>query len=96
MASFEQARETRRLVFSGRVQGVGFRWTARRIATRFEIAGYVRNLSNGTVELKVQATPDVRTTFVQEIRDTFRDHIDNCAEFEDHDGTKFESFEIRH
>lgn len=38
-------------LFSGSVQGVGFRYTARGIAKRFAVAGYVKNLPNGQVEL---------------------------------------------
>ena len=37
--------------FGGRVQGVGFRYTARRIASGFEVAGYVQNLPDGRVRL---------------------------------------------
>lgn len=43
----------RRLViyFSGRVQGVGFRYTAKTVAAGYEIVGTVKNLSDGRVEL---------------------------------------------
>jgi acylphosphatase len=37
--------------YGGRVQGVGFRLTARRVAAGFELSGTVRNLSDGRVEL---------------------------------------------
>ena len=37
--------------YSGRVQGVGFRYTARTVATGFEITGTIRNLPDGSVEL---------------------------------------------
>jgi Acylphosphatase len=47
--------ERRRIVFSGRVQGVGFRATARAVASRFEVTGWVRNADDGTVEMEVQA-----------------------------------------
>ena len=41
----------RRILYSGRVQGVGFRWTVREIAAGYDVAGSVRNLSDGRVEL---------------------------------------------
>ncbi len=44
-------RECRRILFSGRVQGVGFRFKCQSLARRFELAGYVRNLADGRVEL---------------------------------------------
>ncbi len=40
-----------RVYYSGRVQGVGFRYTAQRLAQTHAVAGYVRNLSDGRVEL---------------------------------------------
>ncbi|MEE3179555.1 MAG: acylphosphatase [Verrucomicrobiota bacterium] len=39
----------KRVIFSGRVQGVGFRYTTREIATGFDVVGAVRNLPDGTV-----------------------------------------------
>ena len=42
-----------RLVVSGRVQGVGFRWFAREAARRHRLAGWVRNSADGSVELEV-------------------------------------------
>jgi acylphosphatase len=49
--------ERRRVVFSGRVQGVGFRATCRWLAGGFEVAGYVRNLPDGRVELLAEGEP---------------------------------------
>lgn len=39
------------VLYSGRVQGVGFRYTAKTVATGFDITGTVRNLADGRVEL---------------------------------------------
>jgi acylphosphatase len=41
----------KRVVYSGRVQGVGFRYTAQRLAEGYPVGGYVRNLRSGDVEL---------------------------------------------
>jgi len=49
---------TRRVVITGRVQGVGFRWTAATEAERIGVAGSIRNLADGTVE--VVATGEVQ------------------------------------
>lgn len=43
-----------RFVVSGRVQGVGFRWFVMREATRLDLAGFVRNLPDGSVEVVAQ------------------------------------------
>ncbi len=45
------ARRQLQIFFSGRVQGVGFRYTAKTVATGFEITGTIRNLPDGRVEL---------------------------------------------
>jgi acylphosphatase len=45
----------RRFVVRGVVQGVAFRWSARRAAERLGVAGWVRNLPDGTVEAWAEA-----------------------------------------
>ena len=39
------------LIYSGRVQGVGFRYTVKQVAAGYDVAGTVRNLPDGRVEL---------------------------------------------
>ena len=48
----------RRFLVRGRVQGVGFRWFVEREAFLLQIAGWVRNNSDGTVEILAQGTRD--------------------------------------
>jgi acylphosphatase len=43
--------QARRFFVSGRVQGVGFRYFAERTASSLRVGGYVRNLSDGRVEV---------------------------------------------
>ena len=45
------------LLFSGTVQGVGFRWTNQGVANQLNLTGWVKNLRDGKVELEVQGTP---------------------------------------
>jgi hydrogenase maturation protein HypF len=54
--------EARKWVFGGRVQGVGFRPFVYRVAHRYEIDGWVRNLS-GRVEVLAQGDPDALRRF---------------------------------
>ncbi len=49
---------TEQILFSGQVQGVGFRWTTERIAAGLPVNGFVRNLRDGRVEVIVSGTPD--------------------------------------
>lgn len=63
------------IVFSGRVQGVGFRFTAYRIATRHRLTGFVRNLPDGTVEMLAQGTPDEIDNCIRQIQDSFTGYI---------------------
>ncbi|HEX4083917.1 MAG TPA: acylphosphatase [Chthoniobacteraceae bacterium] len=60
----------RHLFYEGRVQGVGFRYTARRIATGFEVAGWVRNLPDGRVEMLAAGEAGELEAFLQAIRDS--------------------------
>lgn len=61
------------LVFHGLVQGVGFRYTSYEIARDHPgIAGWVRNLWNGTVEMHVQGTRENIEAYLGEITQTSR------------------------
>ncbi|MCA1818293.1 MAG: acylphosphatase, partial [Acidobacteria bacterium] len=47
----------RKFLISGRVQRVGFRFFAQRAAARHQVAGYVRNLADGRVEVLAEGAP---------------------------------------
>ncbi|MCW1923012.1 acylphosphatase [Luteolibacter arcticus] len=57
----------RRVIFEGRVQGVGFRYTTKDIAKGFEVCGSVKNLPDGTVELDVMGEREEVEAFINEI-----------------------------
>lgn len=61
--------------FSGSVQGVGFRFTAQRLARRFPVTGFVRNLANGKVELVAEGEKKTLQEFLQAVREAFKDYI---------------------
>jgi acylphosphatase len=56
--------------YSGHVQGVGFRYTARWLARGFEVTGLVRNLLDGRVELVAEGERAELEAFQQAIRDS--------------------------
>ena len=81
--------------YSGRVQGVGFRYTTKTVATGFEITGTVRNLPDGRVELTAEGLRDELDAFRAALHDAglagfIRDEQVSWAEPEN----KFRGFEI--
>lgn len=60
--------ETRHYVISGRVQGVGFRWFVEREAAQLGIAGWVRNCSNGDVEVMATGTREQHSSLRQKLQ----------------------------
>ncbi len=70
-----QVPERRRLLYSGSVQGVGFRYTTRRIAQRHDVTGFVRNLADGRVELVAEGAPAVLDRFLGDVEQALGRHI---------------------
>ena len=56
--------------YSGRVQGVGFRYTVRSITPGYEVTGTVRNLDDGRVELIVEGEREELDAFRQAVRES--------------------------
>ena len=53
---------------SGRVQGVGFRWYVGQVAVRLQLAGWVRNCPDGTVEVAVDGAPQALEAMMSALR----------------------------
>ena len=66
--------ERLRALYTGRVQGVGFRDTAQRLAGRFAVSGFVRNLDDGRVELVAEGEPVEVNAFLDAIEDDENEH----------------------
>jgi len=58
------------IYYSGRVQGVGFRYATKAVATGFEVTGTVRNLDDGRVELIVEGNKAELESFQHAIQDS--------------------------
>ena len=65
------------IIFSGMVQGVGFRFTAQRYALGFGLKGWVKNLPNGSVEILIEGPKQRIEEFCRNIEDDFQEYIDN-------------------
>lgn len=69
--------ERRHYIFSGSVQGVGFRYRATYAARGLGITGYVKNLYDGRVEMEVQGDRDSITRMLVEIEAGSFIHIED-------------------
>lgn len=85
----------KRVLYAGRVQGVGFRLTARQIAVGFAVAGYVRNLPTGEVELVAEGAPDQVDAFLTAVAGRMADNIAR-TDAADAPPVGRAGFEIRH
>ena len=81
-----RAQKRARALFSGRVQGVGFRYTVCRMAEGTDVKGYVRNLHDGDVEVVAEGPEEIVSGFLQAIRNSplkrniFKEHVTwECA-----------------
>lgn len=61
--------------FSGRVQGVGFRYTALQVAKEFEVAGWVANLTDGRVQIEAEGRHDEVTSFIAAVEERMHGHV---------------------
>ncbi len=80
--------------FAGTVQGVGFRYTTRRIAGGFRVAGFVRNLPDGRVELVAEGACDEVSRFQQAVEQEMRSYIREVQATHDPPTGEFASFSI--
>jgi acylphosphatase len=87
--------EQREIFFSGRVQGVGFRYTARSLAAGFEIAGFVRNLPDGRVQMVAEGAVEEIDRFSAALQKELGQYIFNRTETVRSASGKFADFEIR-
>lgn len=67
------------LFYSGRVQGVGFRYTVQDIAGKQKIYGWVKNLDDSRVEVVAEAQESVLNNFLQEINQHFSRYIEDVS-----------------
>jgi acylphosphatase len=64
------SRQRMHIYYSGRVQGVGFRYTVKSVATGFEVSGAVCNLPDGRVELAAEGAREELEAFRKAIQDS--------------------------
>jgi len=74
----EQPQSERREVhYSGRVQGVGFRFTVRSLAGRYNVSGFVKNLRDGRVQLVAEGPHDQVAGLLDAVRQAMGRYIED-------------------
>lgn len=63
------------IIYSGFVQGIGFRFTTQKFAEHLGLKGWVKNLSNGSVEMIVEGEESDIRALIEKIDAHFKDHI---------------------
>ncbi|MSU69595.1 MAG: acylphosphatase [Opitutaceae bacterium] len=81
--------------FSGRVQGVGFRFQSLQLAKEFDIAGAVTNLADGRVQLEVEGAVADVDAFVTAIEERMHGYIRKAERLTAQRAPQFQGFSIR-
>jgi acylphosphatase len=68
-------RRRMQVIYSGQVQGVGFRYTVKSVATGFDVTGTVRNLPGGQVEMIAEGVHEELEAFRKAVRESGLDHF---------------------
>ena len=89
-------RRQREVYYSGNVQGVGFRYTARSAAAGLDVTGFVRNLPDGRVYLVVEGPAGEISALLDAIEAEMGYYIRETNETERAATGHFRSFEVRH
>lgn len=82
--------------YSGRVQGVGFRFTTRQVARRHPVTGYVRNLPDGRVELVAEGRKEHVRNLLADIREAMEGYIADAEVSQSSATGEFDDFHVRH
>jgi acylphosphatase len=88
--------QRREVYFSGRVQGVGFRYSTSTLARQFAVTGFVKNLPDGRVQLIVEGRKKEIESFLAAIRKERSDNITKTEETTKPATAEFKGFEIRY
>jgi acylphosphatase len=77
------------------VQGVGFRYSTLQVAKGFDVAGWVRNLPDGRVELQVEGEPGEIDAFIRAIEETMDGYVRKTERSSVRVEATFKGFTIR-
>lgn len=80
--------------FSGRVQGVGFRYEVLSIAKGYDLTGYVKNVDDGKVELYIEGSNNEIEAFIDEIGNQLDTYISEIEKRYGSGMKRFNTFSI--
>lgn len=81
--------------FTGRVQGVGFRYSALQAAREFEVAGFVTNLPDGRVCLEAEGAPEEVDAFIKAVHERMHGYVRKVDRLTARREPQFSGFSIR-
>jgi acylphosphatase len=87
--------EQREVIYSGNVQGVGFRYTTRSLAKGFAITGYVKNLPDGGVQVVAEGTRSEIEAFLSAIQSEMSGYLRDFRQTTRPASGRFMGFDIR-
>lgn len=90
------ATHRRTCYFTGRVQGVGFRYTVKNVALQYNVHGFVKNLPDGRVELVMEGPDPDMDRLVEDVNQRMNGFIKKVDAVEDPATGEFQHFQIRH
>ncbi len=82
--------------FTGRVQGVGFRYTVKNVALQYRVQGFVKNLPDGRVELVMEGSDPDMDQLVSDVSRRMDGYIKKVDSVDDPATGEFQQFFIRH
>ncbi len=82
-------------IFRGQVQGVGFRYTTLDVARRFAVEGYVRNASDGSVEVVAEGGRDDVERFIEAVRSEMSHFVSDVKRHWSPATNEFRNFTVR-
>ena len=82
------------IYYSGRVQGVGFRYTVMRLAAGRPVTGFVKNLRDGRVEVVAEGEDDAVAALVSDIDRVMQKYIEDRSAVTETPTGEFEGFQV--
>jgi acylphosphatase len=91
-----EGKQRRTLHYTGRVQGVGFRYAVRTAAAGYQVTGFVQNLNDGRVRLVVEGEASEIERFLGDVADRMNDYIRHVEMHQSSATGEFNRFSIEH